>query len=132
MSYAKLMLVGTAILVAAPTAAQQPMDHSKMDHSKMQGMDHEKMMQNTAANPYARSEMQMHGKMMKAVGADPAETWTRKMIEHHRGGVEMSKIAVAQARDKETRDMASKTMAMQNKEIAELQGWLKRHGKRPQ
>ena len=106
------------------------MDHSNVGHSKMQGVDHAKMI--SPANPYARSEMQMQGKMMKAVGADTAETWTRKMIEHHRGGVEMSKIAVAQARDKETRDMASKTMAMQNKEIAELQSWLKRHGKRSQ
>lgn len=132
MSHSKLMVVGAALLVAAPAAAQQPMDHSKMDHSKMQGMDHAKMMQNTPANPYARSEMQMHERMMKAVGADPAETWTRKMIEHHRGGVEMSKIAVAQAKDKETRDIASRTMAMQSKDIAELQRWLKRHGKRPQ
>ena len=121
-----LKLLGVAALVATPALAlaQQPMDHSKMDHGKM--------MQNTAANPYAQSEMKMHQAMMKAQGTDAAETWTRKMIEHHRGGVEMSRIAVAQAKDKETRDMATKTMAMQNKEIAELQGWLKRHGKRPQ
>jgi uncharacterized protein (DUF305 family) len=129
MMMSALKLLGVATLVAAPAVAQQAMDHSKMDHSKM---DHSKMMQNTAANPYATSEMKMHEAMMKAQGADAAETWTRKMIEHHRGGVEMSRIAVAQAKDKETRDMATKTMAMQNKEIAELQGWLKRHGKRPQ
>lgn len=66
--------------------------------------------------------MKMHQAMMKATGTDAAETWTRKMIEHHRGGVEMSRIAVAQAKDKETRDKAAKTMAMQNKQIGELQG----------
>lgn len=127
-----LKLLGIAALVAAPALAQQAMDHSKMDHSKMQGMDHAKMMQNTAANPYAQSEMKMHEAMMKATGTDAAETWTRKMIEHHRGGVETSRIAIAQAKDARVRAMAQKTMAMQNKEIAELQNWLKSHGKRPE
>lgn len=134
MSKLMLKMVGIAALVAAPALAQQ-MDHSKMqgmDHSKMKGMDHSKMMQNTAANPYAQSEMKMHEAMMKAVGADASETWVRKMITHHRGGVEMSKIAIAQAKDKEVRDQATKTMAEQNKDIAELQGWLKRHNKRPE
>ena len=125
-----MKVFGIAVLVAAPALAQQAMDHSKMDHSKMQGMDHSKMMQNTAANPYAQSEMKMHQAMMKAVGADASETWVRKMIQHHRGGVEMSKIAIAQAKDKEVRDQAQKTMVEQNKDIAELQGWLKRHNKR--
>lgn len=131
MSYLKVAACA-ALVVAAPIAAQQAMDHSKMDHSKMSAADHAKMMRNTAANPYATSEMKMHEAMMKAMGADASETYVRKMIEHHRGAVEMSRIAVAQAKDKEARSMAQKTIAMQEKEIAELQGWLKRHGKRPQ
>lgn len=126
-----------ALALATPVAAhdhqdQPKVDHSKMDHSKMGAADHARMMQNSAANPYAQSEMRMHERMMKAVGADASETFVRKMIEHHRGGVEISKIAVAQAKDPAARDKASKTMAMQNKEIAELQNWLKTRGKRPQ
>lgn len=129
---APLLALASAALLASPALAQQTMDHSKMDHSKMSGMDHSKMMQNTAANPYAQSEMRMHEKMMKAVGSDASETWVRKMIEHHRGGVEMSKIAISQAKDADARQKAQKTMAMQEKEIGELQAWLKRNGKRPQ
>lgn len=121
---AKIAAAGAALLLAAPVAAQQAMDHSKMDHSKM--------MQNTAANPYAQSEMKMHSAMMKAMGADASETWVRKMIEHHRGAIDMSRIAMKQAADKEARDKAMKTATMQEKEIGELQSWLKRHGKRPQ
>ncbi len=146
-----------ALLVAAPIAAQTPppVDHSKMqgmnhdamakpgastptmDHSKMQMMDHSKMggmgemMKNTPANPYAEVGMAMHHKMM-VVGVDASETWIRQMIEHHRGAIAMSKIAVTQAADKEVRSMAQKVVTMQEKEVASLQSWLKRNGKKAQ
>ena len=143
-----------ALILAAPLAAQTPppVDHSKMqgmnhdnmagmksgmqskpgapmDHSKMAGMG--EMMKNTPANPYAESGMAMHHKMM-VTGSDSSETWARQMIEHHRGAIAMSKIAVVQASDKEVRTMAQKVVAMQEKEVASLQSWLKRHGKTAQ
>jgi uncharacterized protein (DUF305 family) len=119
----------------SPGRPGEPM--APMDHSKMQGMDHSKMggmgemMKNTPANPYAEVGMAMHHKMM-VVGADASETWTRQMIEHHRGAIAMSKIAVAQASDKEVRTMAQKVVTMQEKEVASLQSWLKRNGKKAQ
>lgn len=122
---------------AKPAAPMPMMDHDKMstmDHPKMGGMGgmgEMPMMKNTAANPYAEAGMAMHHKMM-VTGADASETWTRQMIEHHRGGVAMSKIAAAQATDKETRAMAKKAIAMQEKDVASLQSWLKRHGKTAQ
>lgn len=148
-----------ALILAVPLAAQTPppADHSKMqdmkhdkmdhvaeakpnqamppmDHSKMQGMEHSKMgemMKNTPANPYAEAGMAMHHKMM-VVGTDASETWSRQMIEHHRGAIAMSEIAVKQAGDKEVRTMAQGIVTMQEKEVASLQSWLKRHGKTPQ
>jgi uncharacterized protein (DUF305 family) len=137
------------LILAAPVAAQTapPVDHSSMpgmnngmqakpgqpvqamDHSKMGGMAD--MMKNTPANPYAEAGMAMHHKMM-VVGADASETWARQMIEHHRGAIAMSRIAVAQAGDKELRTMAQKVVNMQVAEVASLQSWLKRHGKNAQ
>lgn len=111
-----------------PAAPMPAMDHAKMqamDHTKMGGMG--EMMKNTPANPYAEAGMAMHH-MMMVVGADASETWARQMIEHHRGAIAMSKIAVAQADDKEARAMAQKDITMQEKDIASLQSWLKRHG----
>lgn len=125
---------------AKPGEPMPPMDHSRMqgmDHGKMGNMDHAKMgemgemMKNTPANPYAEAGMAMHHKMM-VVGVDASETWVRQMIEHHRGAIAMSKIAVAQAADKEVRAMAQKDVAMQEKAVASLQSWLKRHGKKVQ
>ena len=126
-----------AALAASPLAAQSSMagmDHSQMqgmDHSKMQGMDHSKMM-NDPSNPYAASEMDMHQKMMAAKQGDASEMWTRKMIEHHRGAVTMSRVALRDAKDADTKRMAQMTITKQEKDIAELQGWIKSHGKRAQ
>jgi uncharacterized protein (DUF305 family) len=143
-----------ALLIAAPLAAQTPtptapgamsgmkhdgmvgMNHdaphkpaapmSMMDHAKMEGMG--EMMKNTPANPYAEAGMAMHHKMM-VTGSDASETWARQMIEHHRGAIAISKIAVTDAKDKDIRAMAQKLVAMQEKDIASLQSWLKRHNK---
>jgi len=138
-----LIIVAT-LLAATPLAAQTgQMDPNmkmnpnmkmepgmKMD-GKMAGMNKMGMMKNTPANPYAEAGMEMHHKMM-VTGADASETWTRQMIEHHRGAIAMSKIAVAKASDKDTREMAQKSIAMQEKDVADLQSWLKRHGKSAQ
>ena len=113
----------------------KPMDHSKMDHSKM---DHSKMpmeyfdmmaMMNDPNNPYGATEMDMHKKMMMANKGLPSELWTRKMIEHHRGAIAMSHVALEKATDKQTRNMAQMTITAQTKEISKMQAWLKSQGK---
>jgi uncharacterized protein (DUF305 family) len=103
-----------------------------MDHSQMKGMNHDEMATMIAGNPYGQAEMDMHQKMMAAKQGDPSEMWTRKMIEHHRGAITMSRVAVRDAKDAETRQMAQMTITKQEKDIAELQAWLRKHGKRPQ
>lgn len=133
-----IKMFAVAAIVATPVLAQQNMQG--MDHSKMQGMDHSKMgkMQGMDMSkmdmkgPFAKSEMDMHMKMMSAKGADVAETYHRKMIEHHRGALAMSQAALAQTRDPRTRATAQKVIAMQTKEIADLQAWLRSNNKRPQ
>ena len=79
------------------------------------------------SNPYAGAETQMHERMMAAVGIDVSDTWVRKMIAHHQGAVDMSNIFLAEASDGPMVDMARKTVAMQKKEIADLQK-LRRDG----
>ena len=118
--------MSAALLLAAPAAAQQS-GHQGMNH---QGMNHS--MPATAANPYGPAEMEMHQKMMAAQGADAGETWTRKMIEHHRGAVEMSQIALRSTQNAEIRREAQKTIASQNREIANLNAMLTRMGKQAQ
>lgn len=114
-----------AATTASPALAQAQMQG--MDHSKMQGMNHDNMPgMNT---PFMPAEMAMQQKMMKAKGANASETWTRKMIEHHRGAVAMSQIVLRESPDAKTRQMAQKAIAEQNKSIGELQAMLRSMGK---
>ncbi|MCG7349741.1 DUF305 domain-containing protein [Sphingomonas sp. ACRSK] len=117
-------------LLATPAFAQQA-GHQGMNHQGMnhQGMDHSKMMQPTVANPYGPAEMDMHQKMMAAMGGDAGETWLRKMIEHHRGAVAMSQIVVRSSQNADIRGEAQKTIASQNREIATLNAMLRKMGK---
>lgn len=117
-------------VIAAPAFAQS--GRQGMDHGQMQGMNHGDMAAMMAGNPYGQAEMDMHQKMMAAKEGDAAEMWTRKMIEHHRGAIAMSRVAVRDARDAETRRMAQMTITKQEADVAELQAWLRKHGKRPQ
>lgn len=51
------------------------------------------------------SETDMHDKMMAAIGADAAETWTRKMIGHYKGVLSMSELALKETDDAKVREM---------------------------
>lgn len=143
-----IILAATALAIATPALAQQtempPMDHSKMSPPVQQqapAMDRSKMpmeqsdmmaMMNDPANPYGAAEMDMHKKMMMAKAGLPSELWTRKMIEHHRGAIAMSRVALEKATDKQSRVMAQMTITTQTREIAKMQAWLKSHGKTAQ
>lgn len=143
-----IILAATAFAIATPALAQQtempPMDHSKMSPPVQQqapAMDRSKMpmeqsdmmaMMNNPANPFGAAEMDMHKKMMMAKAGLPSELWTRKMIEHHRGAIAMSRVALEKATDKQSRVMAQMTITSQTREIAKMQAWLKSHGKTAQ
>ena len=143
-----IVLAAAAFAIAAPALAQQtempPMDHNKMSPPVQQqapAMDRSKMpmeqsdmmaMMNDPANPYGAAEMDMHKKMMMAKAGLPSELWTRKMIEHHRGAIAMSRVALEKATDKQSRVMAQMTITTQTREIAKMQAWLKSHGKTAQ
>lgn len=128
----RTLIISSAVMLAATPALAQQGGMQGMDHSQMGGMNHADMGKMMAGNPYAQAEMDMHQKMMAAKEGDAAEMWTRKMIEHHRGAIAMSRVAVRDARDAETKRMAQMTITKQEKDIAELQAWLSKHGKRPQ
>src|SRR5688500_9314775 len=57
-------------------------------------------------NPFAASEMKMHEAITAAVGTNAAVTWVKKMIEHHRGAVEMSRVLLNQNGTGHVADMA--------------------------
>ena len=51
--------------------------------------------------------------------------WMSQMIEHHRGAVEMSKLCVKNCLDKDVKAAAKKIINAQDKEISQMNTWLK-------
>lgn len=98
----------------------------------MGDMQHMPMMQPTAANPFPQAEMHMHMAMMHATGADADETYVRKMIEHHRGAIAMSRLVVASSKDTRVLRLANQDVAAQTRDLVGLQAWLSQRGKAAQ
>ena len=96
----------------------------KQDEAQAEVVSMENDMTTMAANPnnpFAQSEMAMDKAMMAAVGVNAADSWVRKMIEHHRGAVEMSRIVLTQRPTADVAKMAQMTIEMQGKEIVDLE-----------
>lgn len=81
-------------------------------------------MTNDPNNPFGAAEMQMHERMTAATGANASETWVRKLIEHHRGGIAMSDILIQQGGGQRFLEMARASADMQRRDIAELERML--------
>ncbi len=115
----RTILAASALLAVATACSQE----AEAPANETAAADTDTMMMDPS-NPYAQAEMQMMERMQAAQGANPSETWTRKMIEHHRGAIAMSDILVAQGGDPQVVEKARMTADMQRKEIAELEALL--------
>lgn len=78
-----------------------------------------------ANNPFGQSEMTMNDRMMAAVGTDIGDTWVRKMIEHHQGAIDMSRIMLQHSPTADAAKMAQDTITKQEKEIGDLRKLVK-------
>ena len=73
------------------------------------------------SGPFGDAEMRMNDAMMAAVGVNVGDSWVRKMIEHHKGAVEMSRVLLTPNASGDAAKMAQQTIDKQSKEIADLE-----------
>lgn len=78
------------------------------------------------SNPFAGVETQMSEAMMTAVGANAGDSFVRKMIVHHQGAIDMSRIALKLDLPEDVAKMARDAIAKQTKEIADLKKFVQR------
>lgn len=78
-----------------------------------------------ASNPFADAEMQMNEKMMAAMGVDAGDNWAKKMIEHHEGAINMSRIMLEQNPTPDVEKMAREGIEKQEKDIEGIRKLLK-------
>src|SRR4051812_19011042 len=132
MMVAAVGLAGAAIAQSAHQGhGAAPQATGQMDMSSMQ-----QMMQSMMPSPndppstkdFKAADMAMMKNMHAPYSGNPDVDFRRKMIPHHQGAIDMAKVALQHAKDPETKRMAQKIIDDQQKEIAEMQDWLKKHG----
>lgn len=117
------MMNGTAVAIALLLAACG--SGNEATENEATGGEDLNAMAVDPNNPFAQSEMQMNERMMAAVGTDVGDTWARKIIEHHQGAIDMSRIVLEQNPSADVAMMARETIEKQQKDIADIRKLLK-------
>ena len=112
--------------------AQSHMQHQSMDPASMQKMMTEMMP--AASDPAStKAFKETHMKMMKDMhitySGNPDADFVRGMIPHHQGAIDMAKVQLQHGKDAQIRKMAAKIIKDQEREIAQMQAWLKKNVK---
>lgn len=111
-------------LMALATACGGASTNNLAASANMQSPATNGMAEAMPSGPFSQAEMQMHERMMAATGANASETWARKMIEHHRGAVQMSQVLIDGGGEPGYVEMARMGSEKQQREIAALERML--------
>jgi hypothetical protein len=85
------------------------------------------MSEATQAFMAAMSKMDMP--MMRGIqSSDPDVAFVKGMIPHHQGAIDMAKAELQYGDDEQAKTWANQIIAAQEREIAEMQEWLRAHG----
>jgi uncharacterized protein (DUF305 family) len=123
-----IFAAASVLAIVSACSGGEPENQTAAATNEAMPADNMSAMANDPNNPYGQAEMQMHERMMAAVGANASETWVRKMIEHHRGAIDMSNVLIGLGGDAPALAMARKTVSDQGKEIQELENMLQAGG----
>jgi uncharacterized protein (DUF305 family) len=110
-SAAKLFVV-IALAASVTGAAAQNVQHGPDSTKEFKAVDMT-MMKNMDAAPYT---------------GNPDVDFRTHMIPHHEGAIAMAQVALKHANDAGTKRMAQKIIDDQEKEVADMQAWLKKNG----
>ncbi|SEO93115.1 protein of unknown function [Methylobacterium sp. ap11] len=114
--------------LAGPTLAQGMHDHGSMSGKETVSMKPAPK-DNASTKDFKAADMAMMKDMDVPYTGNADVDFRTHMIPHHKGAVAMSKVALKHAKDPATKAMAQKIIDDQEKEISEMEAWLKQHGK---
>jgi uncharacterized protein (DUF305 family) len=123
----KKIVASLFVALIAGVAYGQMSHEGMMDMEAMQGMVMDMMPKESDAEStraFKEADMKMMHNMAVPYTGDPDIDFRTKMISHHRGAIDMAKVALQYAKDPETKAMAEAIIEAQEKEIAEMQAWL--------
>lgn len=83
-----------------------------------------------ATKAYLDATERMHAPMMEGVQAsDPDVAFVRGMIPHHQAAIDMAKVVLQYGKDPLTKKLAEDVVREQQREITEMQEWLKKNAR---
>lgn len=85
----------------------------------------EMMSNGTESMGMADMMQSMNAELQGKTGDAFDQAFLSEMIIHHEGAVEMAQLALTNAKHQEIKDLAKAIIAAQNKEIADMKGWMK-------
>lgn len=118
----KLRLSLAALIIAFTPTVVAADDTADMNH-----------MNTDAASPADKAYMDAMQTMMKDMNVKPSgdadKDFVVMMMPHHQGAIDMAKVELQYGKDPVLRKLAQSIVAAQEKEIAEMKGWLAKHSK---
>jgi uncharacterized protein (DUF305 family) len=117
--------------MAASASAQGTHDHGSMPGMDMGAMSSMKPdpKDNASTKEFKAADMAMMKNMDVAYTGNPDVDFRLHMMPHHKGAIDMAKVALKHAKDPATKQMAQKIIDDQEKEIGEMEAWLKKNAK---
>ena len=115
---------GMATTGAAPAHVMDPAAMQKMMDAMMPAPGDPPSTKDLKA-----ADMRMMHAMAVGYTGDADVDFRTHMIPHHQGAIDMAKVALQHAKNPETKKLAETIIADQEREIAEMQTWLKKNGK---
>ena len=106
-----------------PEVCKMPSAALPMMHGGMDGLNEH---QRESMDGMMKMDRDMMQGMMKQ---DADVAFICGMIAHHQGAIDMARVQLQHGKDPELRKMAEKIIADQEKEIAEMEEWLRKHQK---
>jgi uncharacterized protein (DUF305 family) len=111
-----VLAIAAAVALGSSAVAQTAHD---MHGAKASAKD------TAATKAYRAANDKMHKDMNIRFTNDPDVDFIRGMIPHHQGAIDMAKVVMQYGKNEQTRKWATDIIREQEREIKEMQAWLK-------